>query len=177
MERVIETSTRQWNGRDCGATSEHIHCVCSIFEMEVEGVGLWQNCQIVFGGNVQRQRPIRKHFSRARNMSRSHVGSTHHAAFFGSSNFLGSESLDAHMLILGPWKSSRPLSSVLLSICLGVGTIILTLNKRVAKDIRRSNAPKAPIDLETKRRRRETERDTALYNSTNLLRRHRPFRE
>ena len=91
--------------------------------------------------------------------------------------FLGSESLEAHALILGPWKSSRPLSSVLLSICLGVGTIILTLNKRVAKDIRRSNAPKAPIDLETKRRRRETERDTALYNSTNLLRTHRPFRE
>ena len=82
-----------------------------------------------------------------------------------------------HALILGPWKSSRPLSSVLLSICLGVGTIILALNKRVAKDIRRSNAPKAPIDLETKRGRRETERDTALYNSTNLLRTHRPFRK
>ena len=73
--------------------------------------------------------------------------------------------------------SSLSLSFVRLSICLDVGTIILTLNTRVAKDIRRSNAPKAPIDLETKRRRRETERDTALYNSTNLLRTHRPFRK
>ena len=89
-------------------------------------------------------------------MSRSHVAST-----CSPFRFLGSESLDVHALILGPWKSSRPLSSVLLSICLGVGTIILALNKRVAKDIRRSNAPKAPIDLETKREK-ETLHSTTL---------------
>ena len=46
------------------------------------------DCVRNFEGNVQR--PIRKHFSRTRNMPRSHEGSTLHAAFF---RLIGSESL------------------------------------------------------------------------------------